>query len=492
MLFNSFHFILFFPVTVFFYYLIPHKWRWLMLLFASYYFYMSWNPAYIFLILFTTSINYLAGLRMHTSEDRKKKLWLLAGLISSLSVLFVFKYFNFFTDLGAEILGFIGAEVDPLAIKVLLPVGISFYTFQTLSYTIDVYRGKKKAEKHFGIFALYVSFFPQLVAGPIERSTNLLPQFYEKHRFDGKLVREGLLRMLWGFFKKMIIADRLAMVVNTVYGEPTDYTGWPLIIATVFFSIQIYCDFSAYSDIAIGAARVMGFDLMKNFDRPYLSGSIREFWQRWHISLSTWFRDYVYIAMGGNRVKKFKHIFIILVTFIVSGLWHGANITFLVWGAIHGILYSIEILSAKTRDKLWGSLKLQKSIVEKTVNWAFTLSVVWVAWVFFRSNSISDAWYILLNMFKDLELSDLLNKRYILDSRYFELGLNMNQMRVTGISILFLISVELAQTKISLKRFMNNRHWSVWWSLIIFIVLGIAIFGVYGDLEVQEFIYFKF
>jgi len=492
MLFNSFHFLVFFPVTVFLYYLIPHKWRWLMLLAASYYFYMSWNPAYVVLILFTTSVNYFAGQRIDASVGRKRKGWLLTGLISSLGVLFVFKYFNFFNDIGARLLGILGAGVEPLAINVLLPVGISFYTFQTLSYTIDVYRGKKKAERHFGIFALYVSFFPQLVAGPIERSTRLLPQFYEKHDFDGRLAREGILQMFWGFFKKMVIADRLAMLVDTVYGKPADYTGWPLVLATVFFSIQIYCDFSAYSDIAIGSAKVMGFDLIKNFDRPYFARSIREFWRRWHISLSTWFRDYVYISLGGNRVGRARHIFIILITFILSGLWHGADITFLAWGAIHGILYSIEVLSSGGRKRFWSYLRLKDSYIEKTFNWVITASIVCFAWIFFRSDSISDARYISINIFKDLGISGLLNKRHILDKRFFSLGLNKQQMTAAFLSISLLLIIELLQARFSLKGFMDRRHWLVWWSLVAVLVLGVAIFGMYGNLEIKEFIYFKF
>ena len=278
MLFNSLHFLIFFPIVVMLYYILPHRIRWVCLLVASYYFYMSWNPIYAVLILFTTGVNFLSAIFMQKTHSKKhKKAFLLIGLLSSLVVLFVFKYFNFLNESGAYLLNLIGLSVSPVSINVLLPVGISFYTFQTLSYTIDVYRGHTDVQKHFGIFALYVSFFPQLVAGPIERSTNLLPQFYEKHTFDGERMREGLLLMLWGLFKKMIIADRLAVFVNTVYKNVEGQPGWALAAATLFFSVQIYCDFSGYSDIAIGAAKCMGFNLMQNFDRPYLATSIRDF-----------------------------------------------------------------------------------------------------------------------------------------------------------------------------------------------------------------------
>ncbi len=305
MLFNSLHFLIFLPVTILLYYLLPHKYRWICLLFASYYFYMSWNPIYALLILFTTSINYFASLSMAKTDDKKiKKIYLLIGLISSLGVLFVFKYFNFLNEIGTNLLSYAGISVSALSLKVLLPVGISFYTFQTLSYTIDVYRGHSKVEKHFGIFALYVSFFPQLVAGPIERSTNLLPQFYEKHPFDGESMREGIMLMLWGLFKKMIIADRLSVFVNSVYSNVYVQPGWIILIATLFFSLQIYCDFSGYSDIAIGAAKCMGFKLMQNFNRPYFAVSIKQFWQRWHIALSSLFKDYLYVPICGKRVKK--------------------------------------------------------------------------------------------------------------------------------------------------------------------------------------------
>jgi D-alanyl-lipoteichoic acid acyltransferase DltB (MBOAT superfamily) len=338
MLFNSIQFLIFFPVIATIYFLLPHRYRWLLLLVGSYYFYMSWKPEYIILILASTLIDYSVGLKLG-SESRPaiRRRWLLLSLVTNLGLLFSFKYFNFFNDSFRQLFQMANLSYPVPALNVLLPVGISFYTFQTLSYTIDVYRGKIQPERHLGVFALFVSFFPQLVAGPIERSGNLLPQFYQKTAVDYERIISGLQRMTWGFFKKVVIADRLALLVNTVYNHPTEFSGMPLIIATYAFGFQIYCDFSAYSDIAIGAARVMGFDLMENFRQPYYARSIPEFWRRWHISLSTWFRDYVYLPLGGNRVKLPHWVFNILVVFVVSGLWHGANWTFVIWGALHGI-----------------------------------------------------------------------------------------------------------------------------------------------------------
>ncbi|MCE7945771.1 MAG: MBOAT family protein, partial [Chlorobi bacterium CHB1] len=311
MLFHSLEFIIFFPVVVAIYFLAPLRFRQFFLLLASYYFYMCWKAEYAVLILLSTGIDYVAALHMHKTSGRG-------------NIFYEFPLFD-----------------------ILLPVGISFYTFQTLSYTIDVYRSEKTPERNFIKFALYVTFFPQLVAGPIERSTRLLPQFDHEHKFDANRVVSGLRLMLWGFFKKLVIADRLALYVNEVYNNPADYTGLPVIIATYFFAFQIYCDFSAYSDIAIGAARVLGFDLMKNFRQPYLAQSIGEFWKRWHISLSTWFRDYLYIPLGGNRVSRLRWYVNLMAVFLISGLWHGANWTFVVWGALHGSYFVLSLLTQK-------------------------------------------------------------------------------------------------------------------------------------------------
>ena len=293
---------------------------------------------------------------------------------------------------------------------VLLPVGISFYTFQALSYTMDVYRGDIKAQKHLGKYALFVSFFPQLVAGPIERSAHLLPQFDEEFKFDYTRVKDGLLLMLWGLFKKIVIADRLAIVVNTVYNNPKNFNGFSLVVATIFFAFQIYCDFSSYSDIAIGSAKVMGYDLMKNFNRPYFSKSISEFWRRWHISLGTWFKDYLYFPLGGSRVTKWKKYRNIMIVFLTSGLWHGASGNFVIWGAIHGIYQLIESELKPVGDFIAAKFKINKNTFgHKSFKAITTFILVDFAWIFFRANNVNDAKYIITSIVQTFSIWDLFN-----------------------------------------------------------------------------------
>lgn len=333
MLFNSLAYAFFLPIVFIVYWLIPHKFRWFILLISSYYFYMSWNPKYIVLIFGTTLISYISGILIEKSTGKRRKKAILAGAsVICLGVLFIFKYFNFAIESFCSLFRVCGLKLNPITLKLILPVGISFYTFQTLSYVIDVYRGDVKAEKHFGYYAAFVSFFPQLVAGPIERTANLLPQIKKARSFDEHKAVSGLRLMAWGYFKKIALADTLAVYVDAVYDSLYDFEGFILIVIILFFSIQIYCDFSGYSDIAVGTARLFGIDLMKNFNCPYFATSINEFWKRWHISLSTWFRDYVYIPLGGNRCTKGRQSANLMLTFLASGLWHGANWTYLIWG----------------------------------------------------------------------------------------------------------------------------------------------------------------
>jgi D-alanyl-lipoteichoic acid acyltransferase DltB (MBOAT superfamily) len=328
------------------------------------------------LILASTAIDFVSAQKIEESQSRnQKRLWLGLSLLSNLGILGFFKYANFF---AGSIQGVLGQEFSPVH-SFLLPVGISFYTFQTLSYSIDVYKGEMKAYRHLGRFALYVSFFPQLVAGPIERASRLIPQFEKQVSLDLTRISSGLRLMLWGMFKKVVIADRLALVVDQVYNNPGDQSSLSFLLATYFFAFQIYCDFSGYSDIAIGAARVLGYDLMRNFNVPYMAKNIREFWSKWHVSLSTWFRDYVYIPMGGNRSGFLKWILAILVTFLVSGLWHGANWTFVVWGALHGLYLLGERFLGKSR---------LASLSWKPLNIFVTFHLVLLAWVFFRADSV--------------------------------------------------------------------------------------------------------
>lgn len=484
MLFNSLQYLIFFPIVGGLYFLIPYRHRWLLLLAASYYFYMAWKPVYIILIIFSTLIDYLAGIMMGRTDDKsKRKKYLILSLLSNLSLLFMFKYFNFFNDSAKTVFEYLNISFYLPQFKLLLPMGISFYTFQTLSYSIDVYKGVIKPEKHLGIFALYVTFFPQLVAGPIERSENLLPQFKEKHEFDYDLATNGLKLMAWGFFKKVVIADRVSPLVNLVYNNVTSYTGFPLILATIFFAFQIYCDFSGYSDIAIGSAQVMGFRLMENFKRPYLAKSIGEFWRRWHISLSTWFKDYIYIPLGGNRVIKWRWYYNLFITFLISGLWHGANWTFVAWGALHGFYHIFSIITKDIRMKFVETIRLNKiPFFHKLIQIIITFSLVTFGWIFFRANSISDALYVITNMFKGS-----FNNLY---DQAINLGLDSFQLNLAIISIGLMEIIHLIQEKVgSIRVSLGKAPILVRWSLYLILVLWVIIFGSFGS---QEFIYFQF
>ncbi|MFT2007196.1 MBOAT family O-acyltransferase [Pontibacter sp. 13R65] len=489
MLFNSFEFLVFFPTVVLLYFLFPHRFRWLVLLIASYTFYMFWRADYAIILVISTLIDYLCSNMMdrHSEENRaKRKPWLWLSLLSNLGILFTFKYYNFFNAAAKDLAEVLDVAYAAPAFELLLPMGISFYTFQTMSYSIDVYYGRIKAEKHFGIFALFVTFFPQLVAGPIERAGNLLSQLREKHEFNYQRVTDGLKLMAWGLFKKVVIADRLAVMVNQVYNNPTDYEGVPLIIATVFFAFQIYCDFSGYSDIAIGAAQVMGFRLMENFRRPYFSKSIREFWSRWHISLSTWFRDYLYIPLGGNRVLKWRWYYNIFIVFLVSGIWHGANWTFIVWGALHGFYQVFGLMTAKKRDLLVQILRLDKyQGLYRIIQVATTFSLVCLAWVFFRANNISDALYII----KHLNLENPQVYKLIRGQSLY-LGLPQWKFLMVCSGVFFFISLEfLTRSKHSPAIFFNRFPLVIRWTSFYILLLSILIFGYF---ETNEFIYFQF
>ncbi|MEO8165264.1 MAG: MBOAT family O-acyltransferase [Betaproteobacteria bacterium] len=338
MLFNSFEFLAFFAVFVAVYFSTPSRFRWIVLLIGSYVFYMAWRPSYVLLIVASTLLDYCAGRTIAGSDNKAVRLAALSASVSvNLGLLFTYKYLDFVITTIDGVTGYWGMPADiPLA-NLVLPVGISFYTFQTMSYTIDIFRDRIGPERHFGLFAVYVAFFPQLVAGPIERAEHLLPQFRRKTQLDYERWRSGLMQAMWGLFKKACIADLASPFVNGVYADPQAFNGSYLLLATFLFGLQIYCDFSGYSDIAVGVARVLGFDLMTNFKQPYFSTSLSDFWRRWHISLSTWFRDYVYIPLGGSRVSRLRMTFNILIVFIISGVWHGANWTFALWGLIHGV-----------------------------------------------------------------------------------------------------------------------------------------------------------
>lgn len=475
MLFNSLQFVLFFITILVLYFALPYRYRWILLLLASYYFYMCWNAKYIILIIISTLIDYFASLRMAAlSERRQRRKYLLLSIFSNLGLLFTFKYFNFFSRSFYDLFQAIGLHVPTPVLNVLLPVGISFYTFQTLSYTIDVYRGKIPAEKHLGIFALYVSFFPQLVAGPIERASNLLPQFQRKNDFDDSRTVSGLRLMLWGLFKKIVVADRLALYVDAVYNNVDFHGGLTFAVATYFFAFQIYCDFSGYSDIAIGAARILGYDLMKNFDRPYFSRTVPEFWRRWHISLSTWFKDYLYIPLGGNRVKTRRLYLNLFLVFFVSGIWHGANWTFLFWGALHGLYIVISRLTLSARDQLVQRLNISPWIVQ-TFRTLITFHLVWFSWIYFRAQSLGQANQIVAKIFArpwgDLFVSA------------------PDQMVYAVLALVILLGVELYLEKFRLAIIFNRFPVAIRWTAYAVICIVLLLMGVFNG---SQFIYFQF
>ncbi len=393
MLFNSLEFAVFFPLVTLLYFLLPGRARVPLLLLASCWFYMAFVPAFILVLFGVILIDYAAGFLIESAAGRRRKIFLGCSIAANVGLLAFFKYFLFLREGVDTVAGLLGASAPFPALQVILPIGLSFHTFQSMSYTMEVYRGHVRAERSLAHFALYVLFYPQLVAGPIERPQNLLPQFRVAHRFDLDRCLDGLKLIATGLFKKVIIADRLAPLVDAAYTAPQQHSGGQLLLATYFFAIQIYCDFSGYSDIARGAARVMGFELMRNFNRPYFATSIGEFWRRWHISLSTWFRDYVYIPFGGNRAGRGRRCVNLLVVFVLSGIWHGANWTFLVWGLIHGLIMAGEIAVRRGRPER------APTGLRALVRGLFVFNVVALAWVFFRAASLTDATLILHRIF---------------------------------------------------------------------------------------------
>ena len=431
---------------------------------------MCWNAKYVFLIATTTVVSYACAIFIEkTADTKRKKAALLTALFVSVGILFVFKYYNFTIATIACVL-----PIKPVYLDFLLPVGISFYTFQTLSYVADVYKGKIKAERNLIVYATFVSFFPQLVAGPIERSANLLPQIKRENHFDYNVAWEGILLITWGLYKKLVIADNLAIWVDKVYGNVSHYQGFSLLLATLFFTFQIYCDFSGYTDIARGSAKLLNIELMENFRSPYFAIGFKDFWSRWHISLSTWFRDYVYIPLGGNRVSKMRHAFNLLITFLISGLWHGANWTFVLWGGIHGIGLLCENYFAKRKKN---SFRLLSVFV--------TFSLVMLAWVFFRSANIQNAVYVFNHMFFGLTNLKL----------YFITGLKalnidfLTNVKIGIVYFLPLVIYDNLSIKINIIKLLAEQSWGMRSAVIFFVALLISIFGYVGQ---SSFVYFQF
>jgi alginate O-acetyltransferase complex protein AlgI len=485
MLFNSLHFLVFFVVVTSLYFTIPHRYRWALLLASSCYFYMVFVPVYILILGFTILVDYFAGIFIETKGAHRKKLFLIASLIANIGVLAFFKYYNFLNDNLTQLLHFFNYQNPIPHLSILLPIGLSFHTFQAMSYTIEVYRGNQKAERNFGIYALYVMFYPQLVAGPIERPKNLIHQFYEKHSFDYKRVTDGIKLMAWGLFKKVVIADRVAVVVDSVYNNPYDYTGASLICATILFSFQIFCDFSGYSDIAIGAAQVMGFRLMKNFNQPYHSKSIHEFWNRWHISLSSWFRDYLYISIGGNRVTIPRLYLNIFIVFLLSGLWHGANWTFVLWGAINGFYLVIANITKDLRSRLRQLTGLTKHpFLDNSLQTLTTFGLVTFGWIFFKAKSLTIALYIIKHSLTGL-YHNIFNQLPLV----LHPGLSQFDFITGIIAIVMMESIHRIQRKYGIRDWINAKPAYLRWSIYYAAILMIIFLGYFQN---RQFIYFQF
>ncbi len=497
MLFNSIDFLLFFPVVILIYFIIPNKIKYLWLLAASYYFYMCWDAKYALLILASTAITYASGLlieKANKTEDSAKqknlkKLIVVLSVISNLGILFYFKYFNFAINSVSKVFNLMHVELNMPAFDIILPVGISFYTFQALSYTIDVYRGDTKAEKNFFRYALFVSFFPQLIAGPIERSKNLLTQLANPKKFSFDNFREGILLMLWGYFLKLVMADRIAIFVDTVYGDYVSYPGVYLIIATVLFGIQIYCDFAGYSTIAMGAAKILGIKLSENFNAPYLACSVADFWRRWHISLTSWFKDYVYIPLGGNRKGKVRKYINVMIVFLLSGLWHGAGLSFVVWGALNGLFQVVGELLKPVREKAEQYLKIDKDAFGlKLAQIIGTILLIDFTWIFFRAKRMMDALGIIKSIFTTANINILH------DGSLLNCGLDERNIRLLLITIVILLIADCLKNKGIVIReiILKQRYW-LRCIIIVIAVLFIMIFGKYGPAyDAARFIYFQF
>ena len=468
MLFNSVDFFIFYIIVSFLYFVSPHRFRWLLLLIASCYFYMYFVPIYIVILAVTIVIDYFAGIYLTKLQGNKRKWLLFLSIFANLGILITFKYYNFFVGNLNHLFAAGSFNYQFSFLSILLPIGLSFHTFQAMSYTIEVYRGNQQPEKHFGIYALYVMFYPQLVAGPIERPQHMLHQFHEKKYFNQQNLSEGLKLMLWGYFKKVVVADRLAVYVGTTFENYINQTGSTLMLSVFFFTIQIYCDFSGYSDIAIGSAKTMGFDLMTNFRQPYLAVNINDFWRRWHISLSTWFRDYVYIPLGGNKGSALKRFRNRMAVFLLSGLWHGANWTFIIWGLLHGLFSGAQ----KTFSP---ATKGRQSFIRNLPSILFTFFIVSFTWIFFRSTSIKQA----LGMIKKIGNG-------ITDPVFIK---TPTWMFISLLSIGVVMTNDfLAEYSLSI-RLLHNKLFVVRCAATVLLVIIILLFGIFNT---SSFIYFQF
>ncbi len=516
MLFNSIDFLIFFPIVVLVYFIIPKKIKYIWLLIASYYFYMGWNAKYALLLFFSTAVTYLSGVAMDiidrggfnkekpadsdqngsdkaSADDEiktRRKKWVVAvSFILNLGILFIFKYLDFTTDLLTFIFDKAGIALTIPRFDILLPVGISFYTFQALSYTMDVYRKEIYAERNFLRYALYVSFFPQLVAGPIERSKNLLKQLAVPQKFDYEKARDGLYLMLWGYFLKIVMADRIAVIVDAIYDGYEIYPGWYLVVGTVLFAFQVYCDFAGYSTIAIGAAKILGINLMENFNAPYTSMSIAELWRRWHISLTTWFRDYVYIPLGGSRKGRLRKDINIMIVFLVSGLWHGAGMQFVAWGGINGLYQVIGERLKPIRAKVAAFLRVKTEVLTfKLYKVGATFLLTLFSDIFFRANDMKAAGAIIASIFT------IHNPWILFDGSLYTLGLGPTEFRFMLICIGVLIFADICKRMgISIREIIGQQGYVFRVLFLVFAVVFLLTFGIWGPgYDANNFIYFQF
>lgn len=498
MLFNSTQFLIFFPIVCILYYVIPYKLRYLFLLAASYYFYMCWNPKYALLMLTSTVITFLSGTLISYANNNEifgeqkrnklKKIFVALSFTSNLLILFFFKYYNFAANSLERIGGILNITINTPSFDVVLPVGISFYTFQALSYTVDVYRDEIYAEKNFFKYALFVSFFPQLVAGPIERSKNLLTQINRRTKFNFYEARKGFVLMVFGYFQKVVLAERLAVIVDSVYDAYTECSGFQLMIATIMFAFQIYCDFGGYSNIAIGAAQIMGFKLMDNFNTPYFSRSIAEFWHRWHISLSTWFRDYLYIPLGGSKKGTIRKYINIMIVFMVSGLWHGANWHFCIWGALNGAFQVIGDVLKPIRIKIKKYLNINEdTFSHKMLQGLTTFALVDFTWIFFRASFRQGIAIV-------QKILGFGEEQWITTDNLAKMQIDGQDLNVIVVALAVLMIVSLFRIKnIRMSEWLCNQ--GIWfrWIVLFAMIFGTLIFGLYGaGYDAAAFIYFQF
>lgn len=491
MSFASLNYVVFLAVVVILYFVLPHRIRWIWLLAASVFFYVTYDPLCLAVLAAVILITYGAGLlleRQNKNADeekakKNKKLILVLSLIISIGVLAFFKYTGFAAEVFVTIANALGAAFPMPDFSIIMPIGISFFTFKVISYLMDIYRGKIEAKRHIGKYALYVSFFPQIISGPIERPETLLKQFDEKKYFSFERMRSALVLILFGLIKKVVIADRMGTLVNTVFNNPGEYTGVPVILAILFYAVQLYCDFSGYSDIAIGTCNLMGFDVMKNFDRPYFSQSIGEFWRRWHISLSSWLRDYLYIPLGGSRVTKARWALNVMIVFLISGLWHGSAMTFIVWGGLHGLYQVIGKFTRKPKDALLMKLGASKeSFSYKLLATLCTFALASFAWIFFRASTLSDAFTII-----GQALSGPMSV-----GKVTSLGLEVYDVVFAIVMSILLFIVEYIGRNGDLRERLFRQWLPVRWFIYIAMIFIIIMFGIYGDLSGAAFVYGQF